>query len=1451
VLQVVTYIAAFQFFLVAVLGQTNGYCMLNPKSLVYPNTTCQSVFRLPGATSRLHYVSDGDHAWVAAKFAFSATQQPMEYQGEHVLDNLPSSNYHVSQILLMAIAEVSSDILMAEAESFVYANMASALKFQTVRNNILNDCAWFSNTHGSSSLQEWMMPMAPGFNIPDPQQSSGSLCVSSFCGSGGHNFVFDSCENEFGSNLQLNSLFRMRCAGYDTGCSSLNSAHSIWFRIPMTYRSICDDAVAELHSVIPFSVPMLSFSAVTVHGDSFSVSSKYFCVFLPLPLAQPITLIHASFVSSTQLICNIVADFVPPDQFLPISIEQELCSGGTCSRCPIRTSEFSESTGLGISFLPVLLKPASAIGALGTGGSSVSIAVAGGFFDQMRNRLLFPEASILLVDASGVNVSLTSVYVPGTWPMGSLEFVLPEWPNESRSVRLSVILSNETETHEVYSADNITISFISGWKNAFPLEVSDTSRQINIKGWGFVRLHSYSCVFSPLFDGASKFVSSTTVGADYVSFTMLRCSFSATAGRYRLNVYENGIQLPKSGAYTDIIAVDNVASVAPSQLFASAANFSVTVFGSGFDADPLITSYQCVVLGAGSEIVTSNSAVVVELSDSSSLTPMVNRNAVLCSFSAWIYSSGTYEMQLINKRFSRVLSGSILKVSILPVWTAIMPSTASNLISSLVTLYGYGLPRSLHVEAIFRSSQNVRYSTKAAPVIPRSPFLAVFQTPSWPFENLIASVELSVASSSTSIVFSGYSRVFAFEKVPPTLVFTPSVFDCSLPITVVVQDTRRLSTNGSGYQCQFVGHATQVTVPAYYNTEISVQCSFGSWGLSTVPATLQLLYFGSIIAVSRSLPLCKPKLSSVSPNVILSGSRSQVTIIGAFIDASVAYSCIVGGDKSKASAAFLSPSNSAVVCTIDFPQTASVLNTFIALESMEAVSNPLPLVIQTMWKSLYPSVVCLNTRSLLTITGTFFSKDNRHELIFDYQTVAMTEYLKGLYVKPFPLPRSVVTSLGIEVIGSTQVTFNIPFNNLLNAVEIQVSLRINGSYVPVGSSPSSQQFSLPFFTSAAEFSPDQVNGVVSFYDADDLKICETPCRWNPRAGITGALVGSAQLLDGWVMSPDFTSEKYTNVASSESSTLIIGFKPPNLPVVEQFIVSHGSLPGNARIALWSSSSSSSQVRWTNDPSSGLSIPYNVSEGSSGYWVGSFHNFTVKHSLNTADHSVDSSSLFSPLSLSTVDSALIVGSCSGQFPGSDACKFKGGVKFIILYDRQLSSQEHLNIARWANLVHGVPSFSRSDASFVQPWGVYPGVERLSLSTCALPLFDSNYRAPACQLHPFRMNGRFPAGISCISADNRSFRLSLAGGLFARSVKNQVATWLSDPSSSFVCEVSSASGFRSFANGTIISVNYTNGNQFNFVNNVVLECNVTLPSSKLSTFENGLFRYAALKFLSKNF
>lgn len=141
-------------------------------------------------------------------------------------------------------------------------------------------------------------------------------------------------------------------------------------------------------------------------------------------------------------------------------------------------------------------------------------------------------------------------------------------------------------------------------------------------------------------------------------------------------------------------------------------------------------------------------------------------------------------------------------------------------------------------------------------------------------------------------------------------------------------------------------------------------------------------------------------------------------------------------------------------------------------------------------------------------------------------------------------------------------------------------------------------------------------------------------------------------------------------------------------------------------------------------------------------------------------------------------------------------------------------------------------------FYTALGHFAGVGAQSLTSCAMPVHDLNNAARACQTHPSSSLDRFPAGVSCISANTRSFRLYLAGGLYAKLPGLQ-GNWLSHPSSTFVCEISGASGFKSIVNGTLISANYSSSHASNFVNNVIIECDVETASFIASV--NGTFRY----------
>lgn len=132
VLYITTALVIAQLLLTNALAEdTASTCFLNPTSLLHPNSSCHNIFRLPEVpSSRLHYLADGEYAWVAAKFAFLPGDDAIVHFGGSAA--LPDANYLVSRSILRAIASVASDIVMAESESFVYANMASAAAYQTV-----------------------------------------------------------------------------------------------------------------------------------------------------------------------------------------------------------------------------------------------------------------------------------------------------------------------------------------------------------------------------------------------------------------------------------------------------------------------------------------------------------------------------------------------------------------------------------------------------------------------------------------------------------------------------------------------------------------------------------------------------------------------------------------------------------------------------------------------------------------------------------------------------------------------------------------------------------------------------------------------------------------------------------------------------------------------------------------------------------------------------------------------------------------------------------------------------------------------------------------------------------------------------------------------------------------------------------------------------------------------
>jgi hypothetical protein len=214
------------------------------------------------------YMTEGSYAWVAVKY----NSDPSVTLVENTWSST-NKNFYVSHSILRSAINVSSDILMVESSSSVYANMSTAAAFSKVRDNILGGCSWFKDTHGSTDLTGWMSPYASGAHFPDAKLVAGfcdqylccspydcsslSLTVTNLCGKYDCSYkIFDSCGNSSASRAVLNANWRLRSGHYQAGAS-----HSIWFRVPLSLRLSA--------SLPPLSVPVSQGLIAMYTADSW------------------------------------------------------------------------------------------------------------------------------------------------------------------------------------------------------------------------------------------------------------------------------------------------------------------------------------------------------------------------------------------------------------------------------------------------------------------------------------------------------------------------------------------------------------------------------------------------------------------------------------------------------------------------------------------------------------------------------------------------------------------------------------------------------------------------------------------------------------------------------------------------------------------------------------------------------------------------------------------------------------------------------------------------------------------------------------------------------------------------------------------------------------------------------------------------------------------------------
>jgi hypothetical protein len=158
------------------------------------------------------------------------TSTPLVSSDTHI-----ATNYYLNIQKIQTLAAYATDILFREDSSSTLAKFASTSAFNTVRDNIVNNRAWFYNTHGTSTLSGWLVGVNGG-NIPDAQLSYcnnySSPPATNPNGQGDTTetslttIIFDSCGNGNGSHAWLNKRLRLRGEGFST-----LKVHSIWFKI--------------------------------------------------------------------------------------------------------------------------------------------------------------------------------------------------------------------------------------------------------------------------------------------------------------------------------------------------------------------------------------------------------------------------------------------------------------------------------------------------------------------------------------------------------------------------------------------------------------------------------------------------------------------------------------------------------------------------------------------------------------------------------------------------------------------------------------------------------------------------------------------------------------------------------------------------------------------------------------------------------------------------------------------------------------------------------------------------------------------------------------------------------------------------------------------------------------------------------------------------------------------
>ncbi len=139
--------------------------------------------------------------WTAIKYTYDTTN-PV-----HIASSHQKSNYYLNQEITSKLLDVSSTFLFKEDGSNTLAKLKEKA-YPYIAKNIKNGYGWFKDTYRHDTLQAWMTPI-DGKNIPDAKQGSCDNFKTAT-----YKYVLDSCNNGYGSHLDLFNHNRMKGGWY-------------------------------------------------------------------------------------------------------------------------------------------------------------------------------------------------------------------------------------------------------------------------------------------------------------------------------------------------------------------------------------------------------------------------------------------------------------------------------------------------------------------------------------------------------------------------------------------------------------------------------------------------------------------------------------------------------------------------------------------------------------------------------------------------------------------------------------------------------------------------------------------------------------------------------------------------------------------------------------------------------------------------------------------------------------------------------------------------------------------------------------------------------------------------------------------------------------------------------------------------------------------------------------